>query len=249
MRFSGAIFDVDGVLVDSPHERAWRESLRNLMAGPWRDIAAQTRYKPERFTTEIYQRYVAGKPREAGARAVLEYFGVPDPDGQRLRAYCDTKQAQLIALIEHGEFEAFPDALHFLLEMKQAGLKLAAASSSKNANMFLRKVPLAPFSPQYGFLGPRSTLLEMFDRNVCGLDVPHGKPAPDLFCAAAAELDMPTQRCVVVEDAGSGVQAAKAGGMACVGIARLEDSDLLLAAGADWVVTNLDDLPVARLLA
>src|SRR5215475_8869704 len=93
MRFDGAIFDVDGVLVDSPHERAWREALQRLMAGPWRDIAAHTSYTPERFTTEVYQTYVAGKPREAGARAALDYFDVPDPDGRRLRDYCDTKQA------------------------------------------------------------------------------------------------------------------------------------------------------------
>jgi beta-phosphoglucomutase len=36
MTFQGAIFDVDGVLVDSPHELAWRESLRRLMEGEWR---------------------------------------------------------------------------------------------------------------------------------------------------------------------------------------------------------------------
>src|SRR5436853_2702890 len=140
MRYHGAIFDVDGVLVDSPHERAWRESLQRLMEGPWRDIAAQTRYAPERYTTEVYQAYVAGKPREAGAQAALEYFGIPDPDGSRLRAYCDTKQAYLITLIERGEVVAFDDALSFLLALKDAGVRIAAASSSKNANMFLRKV-------------------------------------------------------------------------------------------------------------
>src|SRR5215472_2799365 len=142
-RFDGAIFDVDGVLVDSPHERAWREALERLMAGPWRDIAPQTSYAPGRFTTEVYQEYVAGKPREAGARAALEYFGVPDPDGQRLREYAEVKQADLIALIARGEFVAFDDALRFLLALKAAGVKLAAASSSKNANMLMSKVPVA----------------------------------------------------------------------------------------------------------
>jgi beta-phosphoglucomutase-like phosphatase (HAD superfamily) len=53
---------------------------------------------------------------------------------------------------------------------------------------------------------------------------------------------------VVIEDAQSGVQAAKAGGMACIGVARLGDAALLQAAGADWVVTSLDQLPAARLL-
>jgi beta-phosphoglucomutase-like phosphatase (HAD superfamily) len=250
MRFQGAIFDVDGVLVDSPHERAWQDALRRLMDGPWRDIVSQTSYAPEKYTTEIYQAYVAGKPRAAGAKAALDYFGVPDPDGQRLREYCDTKQADMIELIERGEFLAFDDGLRFLLDVKAAGVMIGAASSSKNANSFLRKVPLERFAAagRYSFLGADSTLLDVFDANVCGRDFAHGKPAPDIFLAAAAELHLPPDRCFVVEDATSGVQAAKAGGMACVGIARLGDEQLLRSAGADWVVTSLDDLSVAELL-
>jgi beta-phosphoglucomutase len=52
----------------------------------------------------------------------------------------------------------------------------------------------------------------------------------------------------VVEDAQSGVQAAKAGGMACVGVARLGDEALLGAAGADWVVASLDELTAGEVL-
>jgi len=143
MRFNGAIFDVDGVLVDSPHEHAWHDALRRLMAVGWTDLAGQTSYAPDKFTTEVYQAYVAGKPREAGARAALEHFGIPDPDGRRVEEYMAVKQADLIALIERGEFTAFDDALRFLLDLKIAGVRIAAASSSKNANIFLRKVSLA----------------------------------------------------------------------------------------------------------
>jgi beta-phosphoglucomutase len=249
MRFNGAIFDVDGVLVDSPHERAWRDALERLMAVGWTDLAGQTRYTPGAFTTEVYQAYVAGKPREAGARAALEYFGIPDPDGQRVAEYMAVKQADLIALIERGEFTAFEDALRFLLDLKAAGLRIGAASSSKNANIFLRKLPLAKWAEdrRYPFLTAKSTLLDLFDANVCGRDFAHGKPAPDIFLAAATELGVPPEQCVVIEDAQSGVQAAKAGGMACIGVARLDDAALLQAAGADWVVTRLDELPVAAL--
>jgi beta-phosphoglucomutase len=280
MRFNGAIFDVDGVLVDSPHERAWRESLQRLMELAWTELKGQTSYAPEKFTTEVYQTYVAGKPREAGARAALEYFGIPDPDGRRLQEYCAVKQADLVALIERGEFLAFADGLRFLLALKAAGVRIGAASSSKNANVFLRKVTLADFAgapdpltsdqarqaapspplasssgreardagPHYPFISPASTLLDMFDANVCGRDFTHGKPDPEIFLTAAAELGLPPAACVVIEDAQSGVQAAKAGGMACVGIARLHDELLLQLAGADWVVASLDDLPVATLL-
>jgi beta-phosphoglucomutase len=68
MAYQGAIFDVDGVLVDSPHELAWREAFRMLMEGEWRDIRDQTSYSPERFTQAVYQQVMAGKPRMAGAR-------------------------------------------------------------------------------------------------------------------------------------------------------------------------------------
>ena len=76
--FGGAIFDVDGVLVDSPHERAWRDTLRELMETRWADVRAGTTYAPGRFTPELYQQVVAGKPRMSGARAALEYFEGPD---------------------------------------------------------------------------------------------------------------------------------------------------------------------------
>ena len=99
MNFRGAIFDVDGVLVDSPHEQAWREGLQQLMENEWRDIRPQTSYAPEVFTPEIYQRVMSGKPRYAGALAVLEYFGMPDPE-ERAREYGDRKQEMIVELIE-----------------------------------------------------------------------------------------------------------------------------------------------------
>jgi beta-phosphoglucomutase len=281
MRFQGAIFDIDGVLVDSPHERAWREALERLMTVAWTDLAGKTRYAPDRFTSQLYHAAIAGKPREAGARAALEYFGIPDPDGRRLQEYCAVKQADLIALIERGEFVAFDDAVRFLLRLKAAGMRVAAASSSKNADLFLRKVPLGkyaalsptggegeragagehdhPLSPEwergpggeglrYSFLTADSTLLDTFDANVNGRDVARGKPDPEIFLAAAAALGLPPANCIVVEDAPVGVQAAKAGGMACVAIARIGEPQILRDAGADWVVSNFDDLAIATLL-
>jgi beta-phosphoglucomutase-like phosphatase (HAD superfamily) len=252
MRIRGAIFDIDGVLVDSPHERAWRESLQQLMAGPWRDLAAQTSYAPDRYTTAVYQQYVSGKPRFAGAAAALAYFGVPDPDGRRVREYGDAKQLTIVELIARGAFTVFDDGVRFLLKLKAAGVRLAAASSSKNANTFLAKI-LVPDPPRtspddrpapHGGIGEGAgdhcALLDVFDANVCGRDFAHGKPDPEIFLTAAAELDLAPDVCLVVEDAVSGVQAAGAGGMFCIGIARLDDVALLRAAGADLVVTSLD---------
>jgi beta-phosphoglucomutase len=132
MAFRGAIFDVDGVLVDSPHELAWREAFRMLLEGEWRDIRDQTSYSPERFTPAVYQQVMAGMPRMAGARAAMEHFGVPDID-PRVDRYAATKQEQVIRLIEEGRFMAFADALRFILAVKATGIRVAAASSSKNA--------------------------------------------------------------------------------------------------------------------
>jgi hypothetical protein len=78
--FRGAIFDVDGVLVDSPHERAWHDALKELMETQWSDVRPETSYSPERFTPEVYQQVMSGKPRFSGAQAALEYFGVPDAE-------------------------------------------------------------------------------------------------------------------------------------------------------------------------
>jgi beta-phosphoglucomutase len=69
--FLGAIFDVDGVLVDSPHEKAWRQALRELMESEWSDIRDRTSWSPERFTPQVYQEVMSGKPRMSGARAAL----------------------------------------------------------------------------------------------------------------------------------------------------------------------------------
>jgi beta-phosphoglucomutase len=147
--FRGAIFDVDGVLVDSPHERAWRDALKELMETQWSDVQPETSYSPERFTPQVYQQVMSGKPRFSGAQSALEYFGVPDAE-TRSRTYGDRKQSMVIELIEAGEFTAYPDALRFIIAVKDAGIHVAAASSSKNAGLFLRKIRLDTFADENG---------------------------------------------------------------------------------------------------
>jgi beta-phosphoglucomutase-like phosphatase (HAD superfamily) len=250
MGFRGAIFDVDGVLVDSPHEQAWREGLRQLMENEWSDVRDQTTYTPEKFTPEVYQRVMSGKPRYAGAQAVLEHFEVPDPE-QRALEYGDRKQVMIVDLIEAKEFKEYPDALRFVLKVKEAGILIAAASSSKNAGAFLKLVRLDEFAEKeglsYDFLRPGYTLLDILDADVSGRDFEQGKPHPEIFLTAAEELGLPPEESFVVEDAANGVQAAKAGNMAALGLARAEDEELLEDAGADLVVTTLDDVSIDAL--
>jgi beta-phosphoglucomutase len=220
-RLAAAIFDVDGVLVASPHERAWREALEGFA-------------DPARFTTEFYQSRVAGKPRLDGAIATLEGLGVPGA-AARAADYARKKQALIDQLIAEGSFEAFPDAVRIADAFDAAGLRLALASSSKNVAAMLRHLRLADGRP----------LMSIFDADLSGTDVPRGKPDPALFLLAAKALDVPPAHSLVVEDAPSGIAAARAGGMASVGIARLGDEALLRAVGADLVVTSLDEVDAA----
>lgn len=221
MTLAAAIFDVDGVLVASPHERAWREAV-----APYADPAA--------FTTEFYQAYVAGRPRLDGARSALEHLGVADA-AKQAPIYAEEKQALIERLISAGEFEAFDDAVRLATALNAAGVHLALASSSKNAAAMLRQLSLPD----------GRSLFSIFDADLSGRDIPRGKPDPALFLAAAETLNVPPEDCLVIEDAPAGVQAANAGGMASIGIARLGDEQLLHDAGADLVVTSLDQVDVA----
>ncbi|MCU1620068.1 MAG: beta-phosphoglucomutase family hydrolase [Modestobacter sp.] len=243
--FRGAIFDVDGVLVDSPHELAWREAFRALMETEWSDIRDRTSWTAERFTPAVYQEVMAGRPRMEGARAAMEYFGVPDIDS-RIEQYAAGKQEHVIKLIDEGRFMAFPDALRFILDVKSDGILVAAASSSKNAKLFLERIRLDLFAAEQriecDFIHEGMTLAELFDADISGRDFPKGKPDPEIFLTAAQELGVDPADCFVTEDASSGIQAAKAAGMAALGVARLDDRDLLMEAGADLVVTTLDDV-------
>ena len=128
------IFDVDGVLLDSPHEQAWREALHDLMTGEWRHL--RSTWSPDAFTAQLYQRLVSGRPRLDGALAALEHFRVPYLFEQAQR-YADRKQERLAGLIEHGALRTFPDARRFVDRL--AGIPIAAASSSRNAPALLRR--------------------------------------------------------------------------------------------------------------
>jgi len=219
-RLKAAIFDVDGVLLASPHEQAWREALEGFA-------------DPSLFTPKVYETQVAGKPRLAGATAALKAIGVRDAE-ERAAVYAEKKQARLEEIIQEGAVPAFPDALRFVEAVAALGWPMAVASSSKNANGMMKAVRLPS----------GQSLLDVFTTNVCGWDLPEGKPNPAIFLLAAQGLKIEPGLCFVVEDAPSGIQAAHGGGMAALGVARLGDEELLRAAGAGLVVTSLDEIAI-----
>lgn len=214
------IFDVDGVLLASPHERAWREALAGLA-------------DPERFTTALYQAEVAGKVRLEGAHAALAALGLPE--AERLApAYAEAKQRCLMRIVAAEGVNAYPDALRFVRALAGRAWPLAAVSSSRNAEAMMAAVPL----------DGNETLLGAFAARVCGRALGHSKPDPEIFLLAAAELGADPARCFVAEDAPVGIRAAKAGGMTAIGIARFGDAAGLWAAGADRVVTSFDEVGI-----
>jgi beta-phosphoglucomutase len=212
---------------------------------PFNAVSVRTTWSPTAFSSRVYQQEVSGKPRLAGARAALDYFRVPDAD-KRVDEYATRKQVMVVRLINAGEFTAYPDALRFVIAIKELGLRIAVASSSKNAALFLRKIRLDTFaledSSASASLRPGLTLLDSFDADVSGRDFEHGKPHPEMFLVAAHELGVAPADAVVIEDAAVGIEAAKAGAMAAIGIARANDAELLAAAGADIIVATLDEV-------
>ena len=123
-----------------------------------------------------------------------------------------------------AELEVFDDALETVRDVRSAGVAVAVASSSPRERLdrTLRRAGLAG----------------TFAVTVAGDEVARGKPAPDMFLAAAARLGAAPARCVVVEDTGPGVAAALAAGMRTIGVARPGASPPALA-GAHAVVERL----------
>ncbi|MGE5861131.1 MAG: HAD family hydrolase, partial [Ignavibacteria bacterium] len=239
---------VDGVIADTPHESAWRESLQILIENRdnWKKYLRDSSYSPGKFTTELYQELISGKPRFQGAKSVLDYFGIKDLDNTFAYEYCEFKQTVFLKKIKKGEFNVFNDALFFLIMVKSNGAKIAAASSSKNANLILEKIDIGEYIKKdilgYSFTGKSSNLLSLFDGNVCGIDLHQGKPNPEIFIKAAESIGLNPEDCVVIEDAVSGVKAAINGNFYCIGIARLNNEAELKLAGAQLITDDLKNI-------
>jgi HAD superfamily hydrolase (TIGR01509 family) len=126
--------------------------------------------------------------------------GLEDPD-EFLQEY----SGRLYELIE-SELEPFEDALETVRGLAARGVAVAVASSSPRARL---DRTLA-----------RAGLADAFAVSVAGDEIGHGKPAPDMFLAAAERLGVEPARCAAIEDSAAGVAAGLAAGMTTVGVAR-----------------------------
>ena len=248
--FLAAILDVDGVLVDSPHERAWRDALDELMETSWRSIRDRTTYSPDRFTSQLYHAEMSGKPTMSGAQAVLEHFGVPEAE-DRTEQYGKRKQQIVDRILAADGVTAYPDALRFVLAIRDAGILVCAASSSKNAGRLLEQIRLDVFAQDeglnYEFLRPNLSLLEVFDADVSGRDsrkaslTPKSSSQPPGSSASHRARALSWRRRPRDSSRRSGRDGR------ALGSARAVDVDVLAAARADLVVTSLDDVSLSAL--
>ena len=156
-------------------------------------------------------------------------FGVSGPP-ERIVALGDRKEAIYRALLAEDAV-ALPGAKELLAALHAAGYRQALGSSAPPANL----------EAIIGLLGIASFLNAI----ISGEQVTHGKPAPDIFLAAADQLRIAPARCLVIEDAPAGVAAAHAGGMRCLAVRRAGQPDAPGLDAADALVDALTDASVA----
>jgi HAD superfamily hydrolase (TIGR01509 family) len=146
-----------------------------------------------------------------------------DADAERIRRVADAKEEAYRRIVAEEGLDPLPGAAEWVRALHDAGWRQAIASSAPRENVRVMHRALR-------FEGLIETL-------VGAEDVHRGKPDPEVFLAAAAHLGVEPERCVVVEDAPAGIEAARRGGMKSIGVGSGD------VGTADVVVGSLADLP------
>lgn len=139
-----------------------------------------------------------------------------------------TRTYQIYEQITKAKLKALPGVSDFITHCARNGLKMAVASSADRIKVMinLREIGLTT---------------NHFQAIVTGEDVINKKPFPDIYLKAAELLGIKPEECLVVEDAVSGVKAAKAAGAKCLALTTSFDAGLLTE--ADWICENLAHVP------
>ncbi len=239
--FDAVIFDLDGVITRtaSVHAGAWKRLFDDFL----RERAEDSGEPFCPFENDDYLRYVDGKLRSDGVCSFLESRGIEIPDGSpedppdtvSVCGLGNRKNRFFQDYLKERGVEVFATTIALLCQLRGSGFRTAVISSSKNCKAILETAELET----------------LFDARVDGTEVKtsgiRGKPAPDIFLAAARRLGVAPQRTVVVEDALSGVAAGKAGGFGCVvGVDRDNQAQELEDHGADVVVADLAEMQVVK---
>ncbi len=202
------IFDLDGVLV----------STDQLHYRAWKRLADEIEIADYDIQDNEKQR---GISRMASLEVLL----------QKSRVIYTIKEKEELAdrknryyqelLLTFKEDILLPGAIKTLNFLKDKNLKIAIGSSSKNAMQIIEKIKIQQF----------------IDVCVCGVDVIHTKPNPEIFLKAAEEINVTTKSCLVVEDSVAGIDAAKKAGMRTLGVGCYSDK-----LEADYTAKDLESV-------
>lgn len=217
------IFDMDGCLVDS--ELLSLDTLAALMADHGVHMGAAA-----------LRRDCLGVTIGSIAGALIDRGVALDP-----AAFAKAFEDRLLARYALG-LSVVPGVPQLLAQLQARGIAMAIATGSSERRLAatLRLTGLAQSFAGRAFSAER---------------VARGKPAPDVFLLAAAALAVPAADCAVMEDSPHGIQGARAAGMRAIGFTggrhlqgvQAEHAALLLAAGADAVLGDLDGMAAALL--
>ena len=234
---TACLFDLDGVLTRTAevHLAAWTAMFDEFLRG----VAATDPRAGRPFSEEDYAVYVDGKLRLDGVRSFLASRGIelPDgdagdpPDADTVHGLGSRKNAMVLQLLATEGVGVYPDSVRYVEAVRAAGARTAVVSASRNCAAVLAAAQL-------------EHLFELrVDGEVAARRGLSGKPAPDMFLAAAQDLGVSPEHAAVFEDAVAGVRAGRAGGFGwVVGGDRIGQPESLRAQGADLVVGDLGEL-------
>ncbi|WP_328752544.1 beta-phosphoglucomutase family hydrolase [Streptomyces sp. NBC_00285] len=228
------LFDLDGVVTRTAvvHAAAWKEMFDAFL----REREGE-HFRP--FDDNDYDEFVDGRPRADGVRTFLTSRGIDLPEGapddppgaETVHGLGNRKNDLVLEKIRTDGVDAYDDTLAYIRAARAQGLRTAIVSSSANCRDVLRAIDAE----------------DLFDVRVDGVVAAErglpGKPHPDTFLAAAADLGLDAPRSAVFEDALAGMDAGRAGDFGyVVGLDRVGQADALYAHGADVVVKGLAEL-------
>lgn len=201
MKIRACIFDLDGVIVDT--------AKYHYIA--WKSIADELGFE---FTPEHNER-LKGVSRMRSLDILLEIGGLHFDEPTKLQLADRKNNLYLEYIRRMPASEILPGSKELLLELRNQAIYTALGTASKNAPLILERLEISG----------------LFDTVVDGNKVTRAKPDPEVFLLAAKELGVKPFECIVFEDAVAGIQAARSGGMKCVGIGQrdvLGDADLVV---------------------
>jgi len=209
------IFDLDGVIVDTAHYHflAWQRLGRELGVN----------------LTEKENEKLKGVSRMQSLQIILD-MGKITLSKDRKESLANRKNDWFVEYVEAMKpEEIFPGVKQLISSIRKMGIKVALASSSKNAPRVIELLGIA----------------KLFDVVVDGGMIVDTKPDPEIFLLSAQKLNINPKNCLVFEDAEAGVEAAIRAGMKCVGVgsaANVGRANMVVSKTSDFKLETLTSI-------